>query len=322
MKKILLVLTILATCALFVFAACQDQQTPDVEPPADNTEPSLHQYVLARTKEDIPFNTQMTPENIETLLEQYTTTDENEANNAVRWSQISTIVYQWTKYNISAGTILSIPMFSSIVPEGVIPPDPTENLTYDKKYIGVIDKTGLSLNVSADDLMAKLPEGVVGKSMQVQCVDITVLDRDNTNPDAKYTERLNGTYNLKQQSGDIAFTLKSSDVNLGGWEVLLDKVEVLIPAIIYKTYHDEQFKDPIVQISCTITVDNKEHPVMLGGEFAMTINPESGLDHQALLDAAEQLMGGNAGAGGDFAGLLEGLLGMGATELDALNGNA
>lgn len=322
MKKMVLVLLCLAICALFLFAACKDQQAPNIEPPVDYTEPATQQYVLVRTKENIPANSQMTPENMDTWVEKYTTTDEGEAQNAVRWYQINSIAYQWTKNDIVKGTILNHTMFTNVIPDGVIPPDPTENLTYDKNYIGVIDTSGLSMNISSLDLMEKLPEGVTGKSIQVQCIDITVLDRDNTNPDAKYMERLNGTYNLKQQSGDIIFTLKSSDVNFGGWEVLLDKVEVLIPALIYKTYHDEQFKDPIVQVSCTITVDNKEYPVMLGGEFAMTIDPASGLDHQILMNAAEQLMGGNASTGSGFTGLLEGLLGMGDTGIDGLHGGA
>lgn len=320
MKKKVLMLICLVACVLCVFSACKSEKPNTTKPTTAPTEPAMQGYVLAKTKADIPVDSQMTPENIDAWLEQYTTTDENEAKNAVRWSQISSIEYKWTKDNIAKGTILSATMFTNTVPEGVIPPDPTENLTYDKNYIGVIDRSGLSLSMSAADLMSKLPEGTTGKSIQVQYIDVNVIDRDKTNPDANYTERLNGVYNLKQQSGDIVFTMTSSDISLGGFESLLGNIELLTPAMMYYTYYQQHFNDPVVQISCTVNVDNKPYSIMLGGQFAMTIDPLSGLDHQTLVYIAEQAMNGGNSMGGNLAELLEGLLGIGSTGIGTQNG--
>lgn len=313
MKKAMLTLLMCAMLVgLFMLAACQDQKLPPT-PTVENTEPIAKLYTLARTKQEIPADTQMTPENIEDWLEQYTTTNETDAQNIVRWAQIESIQYQWTKQAIPSGTLINASMFTNVVPDGVIPPDPSESLTYDKYYAGVLDTSGLTLEIPAADLLEQLPEGVTGKQFQVEYINIKVIDRDEENADAQYNEQLNGVYNLKHQTGDVKFTVTSSGINLDGLGLLLGNTEFMAPAMIYYTYHQQDFNDPVVQISCTITVDNKPYPVMLGGEFEMCIDEASGLNPQILMSTAEQIFSGSMGGG--FAEWLDGIIGLGGAGL-------
>jgi hypothetical protein len=198
-----------------------------------------------------------------------------------------------------------------------------KELTYDTQYVGMVTKEGMTMNVAAADLLAKLPAGTTGKSLKVEAITIEVTDRDASNPDALYAETLVGSYNMKQSTGMLTFALESAEINLGGLESLLGNMQNLTPAIAYSTYQEQRFVDPIVKITATINVDGKDHVVMLGGTFTMAIDPNSGLTAESLLKTFSDFMSGidsgDMGGLGDLAGLLEGLLG-GAGGLEGMFG--
>ena len=317
MKKALTLL--LAVCMIFTLVACGGKEPAETKPAETQpTEPATKEYVLLCTKTDIMQGMQMTPTNMEVWLEEYTTTDEAEAKNAIRASQIETIEYMWTKEAIPGGTILTSAMFTTQVPDGVIPDSPTEGVTYDNHYIGVIDKSGMYVNVSANDITSKFTG--TGRSIKVTSVDIMVTDRADGN-DKQYTERLTGEYNLKQNNGTLKFSIDESSLDSLG---LFSSIEMLVPALVYSEYSECGFSDPIVTITANLDVDGKQQTVVIGGTFAMTIDPNSGLTAMGLLEVVAGLgesgIGGLLGGDGSGLGWLEGLFGGGAGLGDLFGG--
>lgn len=314
MKKVLTLL--LALCMIFTLAACGEKEPAETKPVETPTEPQAKEYVLLRTKADIGPGVQMTPENIDAWFEEYHTTDATEAANAIRWTSKDVIQYQWTKEAIPGNSLVDFTMFTTKVPDGVLPDDLEQELTYDTQYVGMITKDGMTINVAAADLLAKLPAGTTGKAIKVDAIAIEVTDRDQGNTDALYAETLLGSYNMKQSTGMLTFALEKAELDLGGLEVLLGGMQNLTPAVAYSTYQEQHFVDPIIKITANINVDGKNHFVMLGGTFTMAIDPNSGLTGESLLKTFSDLMSGagsgDMGLGGGLTGWLEGLLGGGA----------
>jgi predicted small lipoprotein YifL len=321
MKQVLTLL--LAMCMIFTLVACGGKEPVETKPVETPTEPQVKEYVLLKAKTDIGPGVQMTPENMNAWFEEYRTTDEAEAANAIRWASKDAIKYQWTKEAISGNSLVTSTMFTTKVPDGVLPEDLEKELTYDTQYVGMVTKEGMTMNVAAADLLAKLPAGTTGKSLKIEAITIEVTDRDTSNPDALYAETLVGSYNMKQSTGMLTFKLESAKIDLGGLESLLGNTQNLTPAIAYSTYQEQHFVDPIVKITATINVDGKDHMVMLGGTFTMAIDPNSGLTANSLLKTFSDFMSGmgsgDMGGLGDLAGLLEGLFG-GAGGLEGMFG--
>ena len=234
MKKALTQLLVL--CMIFTLAACGEKEPAETKPvETQPTEPAAKEYVLLRTKADIMQGLQMTPDNIAAWFEAYTTTNADEAANAIRWDSRKTIEYLWSKEAIPGGVIVNASMFTTTVP-GDVTVNLEADLTYDAHYIGVIDKNGLTINVAGVDLLAKLPAGTTGRSISVSEIGIRVLDRAETNPDAEYTSKLTGNYNLKQNQGLLTFKSDSEELDLGILGSMMGSTELLVPALSYAEY--------------------------------------------------------------------------------------
>lgn len=322
MKKVLTIM--LAVCMIFSLAACGGNKEPAESKPADTTptEPAVTEYVLARAKADIKKDLQMTQENMDAWLEEYVTTDAAEAENAIRWDSRKTLVlHKWTKENIAGGTILKQTMFTTTIPDGVLVTDPEEEeVVYKGNYIGVISTDGVTINVSAEEILAALPAGTTGRSIKLNQVSLLVTDEDVSNTNT-YVDNLFGDYDLKRDKGQLEFKSDGKSLDLGGLELILGGSPNLIPALMYASYNEKEFKNPVVKITCNIDVDGKQYTVNLGGKFTMTVDPNLDLSDVNMNNILGMMGGGNnqGNNGNDgllSGGMLSGLLG------DLLNGMA
>ena len=315
MKRVMTLL--LALCMIFALAACGEKEPAETTPSTtQSTEPQTKEYVLLRTKADIMQGLQMTPANIDAWFEAYTTTSEEEAQNAIRWDSRKSIEYMWSKEAISGGTIVNAAMFTTTVPDDVVL-NPEDDVTYDTQYIGMISKDGLTMNVAGVDLLAELPAGTTGRSITVSGVNIKVFDRGDADSENTYTSNLAGTYNLKQNQGLLTFVSDSTGVDLGILSSLMESADLIVPAMEYAGYMSHNFTDSVVHITCILNVDGKEHQIALGGTFTMSIDPASGLTAEELLSVAEDFsntdfsgLGGLGGLEGLFGGLFSGGSGL------------
>lgn len=310
MKKVIILL--LTLCMIFSMAACSEKEPSKPSQTIMPTQTPIKEYILVKTKTDIPKDTQITEDNITAFFEEYKTTEPSEVGSNVQWDNLKTdILHLWTKDVVPSGTIINPSMFSITVPDGVLPPTDEEiekDLVYDKAYKAVLNNDGLQLNIDVADLINALPEEQQkSTSITIQSVQISVFDKDKSNQN-RYTETLTGEYDLKKVTGQINFKLDFNTEEIKSIVPLENKS--LLPLVIYSEYSKKNIKDPLVKISANVSVDKNEYQIYIGGTFTMDVDPSIDVTDIGNLDIFDILLNGGASGNlnGDlFNGLFDGL---------------
>lgn len=308
MKKVIILL--LTLCMIFSMAACSEKETSKPSQTILPTQTPAKEYILVKTKTDIPKDTQITEDNITAFFEKYKTTEPSEVGSNVQWDNLKTdILHLWTKDIVPSGTIINPSMFSITVPDGVLPPTDEEiekDLVYDKAYKAVLNNDGMHLNIDVADLINALPEEQQkSTSIKIQSIQISIFDKDKSNQN-RYTETLTGEYDLKKVTGQINFKLDFNTEEIKSILPLENKS--LLPLLVYSEYSKKNIKDPLVKISANVSVDKNEYQVYIGGTFTMDVDPSIDVTDIGNLDIFDVLL--NGGASGNFnGGLFDGLFG-------------
>lgn len=280
MKKIISLCVMV--CIVFGMTACADNKPAESTATTTTTEPATKEYVLVKAKTDIAKDTQMTEDNIDVLFEAFTTSDSDVAKNAIRWAnRQSEIQYLWTKDDIAIGTIVNPGMFSTTIPDGVLPSTDEEldEPLYDKSYTAIACLDGLYVDIPAFDLLEALqPEVQILSSLSIKKIDIKIFDKNE--PDSKIIKDvLIGDYNLAEETGTMRFYLDTSQVNLSIFEEFTDKPE-LIPLLAYTNFKTQNFQQPVVQMVAYVETDALTYRAVLGGSFDIILDPALSMNQE------------------------------------------
>ena len=280
MKKIIS-LCVMA-CMVFGMTACADNKPAESTITTTAAEPATEEYVLVKAKTDIAKDIQITEDSIDVLFEAFTTSDSDVAKNAIRWAnRQSEIQYLWTKDDIAIGTIVNSGMFSTIIPDGVLPSTDEEldEPLYDNSYTAMAGLDGLYVDIHAFDLLAALqPEVQILPSLSIKKIDITIFDKNE--PDGKILKDvLIGDYNLAEETDTMRFHLDTSQVNLSMFKEFADKPE-WIPLLAYANFQTQNFQQPVVKMVAYVETDTLTHRAVLGGSFDIILDPALSMNQE------------------------------------------
>lgn len=307
MKRIIAI--VLALCTIFCLAACGKTE-PQPTQPQKPTSTQKTEYRILRTTKEVPAGIQMTPTEINKYFECYTTEDYEEYKEGVAFNTCMDIIgYYWTRDAIPSGTVVNSGMFTTQIPDGILPepPQPGYNPIYGE-YIIYIDETGMTMEIPVEDIWGALPEALQGKeNIEIGLLTLRITDKMPSN-DQVFQESMpcdmkltpNGKFYLKSTAG-------------------VSETQGMYLGLMYMSYLGCEFREPQIEISGLATYDGKQYPFTLNGDCRVHFSDTPGIEDilgfgqmPGLADILQMLLNGTGG-NGSLAELLKSLLGDNAT---------